>query len=142
MLQDVSASATSTQIRTCRQQLFQIGTLCRVVLSVCFTVVFQFGGNGRLPISGGGVVQGGLGRHGTQQLGLGVQLLDVVLLLRALLDRCGTLGPAIAGIETSDAGNDQRREQPKAEDRQQLSCSCFRCGFTQHVATPCQPAAM
>lgn len=109
MLQDVNASATSTQVRTCRQQLFQVGTLCRVVLSVRFTVVFQFGGNGLLPVSGRGVVQGSLGRYGTQQLGLGVQLLDVVLLLRALLDRCGTFGPAIAGIETGDAGNDQRR---------------------------------
>lgn len=141
VLQDVSTSATNTQVRTCRQQLFQIGTLCRVVLSVRFTVVFQFGSNGLLPISGGGIVQGGLGRHGTQQLCLCMQLVDVVLLLRALLDRCGTLGPAIAGIETGDTGNDQCREQPKPEDRQQLSCSCFRCGFTQHVATPCQPAA-
>ncbi|PZT06310.1 hypothetical protein A7X89_11165 [Stenotrophomonas maltophilia] len=115
--QDVSANASSTQLRATFQQRFQRPSLVFGEPAVLFTGLLQGFGNGVHAVDRLGVGDGRIGGPRVQVGELLLQVLDVRLVFGAVLDRAPALGPAIACPQAcGDRGGQQQR------DGQELSC--------------------
>ncbi|XNX69712.1 hypothetical protein ACL5HQ_13415 [Stenotrophomonas maltophilia] len=120
VLQDVSANASSTQLRATFQQRFQRHPLVFGEPAVLFTVVLQGFGNGVHAVDRLGVGDGRVSGLRVQAGELLLQVLDVRLVFGAVLDRPPTLSPAVA---CPQASGDRRGQQQG--DGQELSCRGF-----------------